>query len=304
MISSLLALLLTASPSGSSGARSPPEVPCENRRRFELSLPATLPHEVCIGPGVITSFLFDTPAVVELQDEARFQQVMRGQTAVSFMPPRDMTPGERLRLTAELRTGGIPQTVAFTLVMHPDQATHQVDVYRDRRDWQTLYEQVNQAWLETNRLDKENTSLRLALSEAQGGLELLSGLRAAYVLGLLENTGVVCADATSATPSSPTRELKGLGMKSCRGPSSVAIILKLDNIGSAPWTLAEALLVDSQGKRKKSVRVLQKAAIEPGGMARVFVEFEASADEAQGFHTLTLQGMGTAVVTLSQVTFP
>ena len=304
MIPSLLVVLLNASPAGTADAWRQPEAPCESRRRFELSLPTTPDHEICIGPGLMTSFLFDTPSVVKLQDETRFQQVIRGRTAISFMPPRDMLPGERVRLTAELETDGPPQLVIFTLVMQTHQATHQVDVYRDRRDWGTLHEQLHQTLLAKGRLDAENASLRLELGEARTALDLSSGLRAIYVMGLLTKKGVVCGQGSDPSHPATPSELKQTGVRSCRGGSFVSVEVWIDNNGGGSWTLTSAVLVNARGESKKSVRIWQNTAIKPGMSDPVFAEFEASVEETQGLNTLSLESRGGTTLTIGAVTFP
>ena len=111
----------------------PPDIRCEQVKRLELSLVSTGHFEVCVSPGLMTGFRFDAPVTVDLQEDVRFEEVMSGRSSIGFVPPKDMAPGERIRLTAHIAGGGAPQSVTFALVAHRGRATHQVEVYRDQR---------------------------------------------------------------------------------------------------------------------------------------------------------------------------
>ncbi len=302
MLPSLLSLLLTMNPSS---VWSSPESPCEDRQHFDLTHSDDSPREICISSGIMTGFIFDTPAVVELQDEARFLAVSRSQQGFSFVPPRDLAPGERLRLTAELRIGELRQMVTFALVAQPSRATHQVNVYRDRRDWQSIHDEAMQARAQSKRLQEENIHMQAGLNQAETRLDLYSGLRGAYLNGLLVPSGIRLIGARGWTIEVPMRGLQVDQVRYCRSHEGIAVELFLTNLGNDPWTITHAYLLNAQGESRKSVRVWQQAPIGPGPSSNeVFVEFDAKPHEFQGFNTLTLHGTGTASATLTQVDFP
>lgn len=160
------------------GSGEPPSsATCEDVERVDLSLAlGEVAREVCVSPGLMTGFLFDVPAAVELQDEVRFAEVIRGRSGVSFVPPKDMAPGERLRLTAHLGDGESQQSVTFTLVAHPGQATRQVEVYRDQRTRESYQQELAQE-------REKNQQLRAQLARA-------GGLRGLFLSGALGIDGI------------------------------------------------------------------------------------------------------------------
>src|SRR5690349_8383226 len=95
----MLTLSLTQNPTP------PGTMGCEEIQRIEQARTTLAPHEFCVSPGLMTGVFFDAPVSVELQEEFRFEAVSRGRTSISVMPPRDMAPGERLRLSARYVDG-------------------------------------------------------------------------------------------------------------------------------------------------------------------------------------------------------
>jgi uncharacterized protein (TIGR02268 family) len=123
---------------------------CQEVQRLELSLELGRSWEICVSPGLLTGFVIDSIARVDVEDELRFAEVMRGRTSISLMPPRDMRPGERLRLTARLTQGELSDSITFVLVAHEGQATRQVEVYRDERTREAFLNEVAQEHAKTD----------------------------------------------------------------------------------------------------------------------------------------------------------
>ena len=177
---SVLVLVLLQVPAES---RTPSLLGCEDVQRVELSLVPTASVEVCVSPGLMTGFRFDAPVKVDLQDDVRFEEVMHGRSGVSFIPPKDLAPGERLRLTALLGGGESPQSITFALVAHRGRATRQVEVYRDKRTRESYQEEIEQERAKNQQLREENQGLRAQLA-------LAGGLRGLFLSGALGDTGI------------------------------------------------------------------------------------------------------------------
>src|SRR5687768_16890152 len=156
---------------GASAVESPPEAACQDVQRIELALaPTAMAREICVSPGLTTSLRFDAPAIVDLQDEVRFEEVVRDRTLLTLIPPPEMAAGERLRLT--IRFEGEPPSSGLTLMLvgHSGRATHQVEVSRDERTRESLRQELLQERARTEQL-------REALARAQALLGQSGGLR-------------------------------------------------------------------------------------------------------------------------------
>ena len=130
-----------------------PGTACEDSWRIELALALRVKaREICVSPGMVTSFLFDTPLEdVELQDEVRFLEVPRGQRGISFVPPRagawgapaaDGWPRDRGRPGARHLLAGGPA----------GQATRQVEVYLDLRPRESYQQEIDKERAKKQRL--------------------------------------------------------------------------------------------------------------------------------------------------------
>jgi uncharacterized protein (TIGR02268 family) len=235
----------------------PPSAGCEEVRTIELALaPEGTALEICVSPGLMTGFLFDTPADVDLQDEPRFGQVLRGRSGMSVVPPQEMVPGERLRLTARLGSGPSQQIVPFMLVAHSGQATRQVEVYRDERPRVSLEMEVDQQRARNQQLREENEQLRIRL-EYQQGLRGLIATEAINTLGVKTRT----IDSSDPWQSDGSLEIqRGCIFQSYK---TLAIQVWIKNMSSDPWMVTGAALVDSQGQSMRGVTLFQQAAL-PG----------------------------------------
>ncbi len=292
-VSSVLVLALLQ---GSPAPRAP-STACEDLQRIELApTPVTSDLEVCVSKGLITNFVFDVSAEVELQDEVRFVEVTRGRSTFHFIPPRDMLPGERLRLTARLGLGEAQALVTFTLVAHSGQATHQVEVYRDQRSRDSYQHEVAQERAKVQRLREQLEQLRNRLALSGELRELIAskavsshGIQGQVLQGLSGWPGGILLVRTS---------------NSYRADSSVAVELWLMNSSPAPWLLTQASLVDATGNELKGLSLWQEGPLAPAASDKIIVEMRASRDSLRGELTLVLRDEAGRVVRIPGVRFP
>jgi uncharacterized protein (TIGR02268 family) len=243
-------------------------------------------------------------AEVDLQDELRFAEVTRGRTAISVMPPGDMEPGERLRLTARFTEGG-SDSITFVLVAHAGQATRQVEVYRDQRTRESFQHEVNQERARNQRLQEQLEQLQRELVLLRTECDEPQGLRRLIVSESMLGTGVAArqfaVDKANAQNQGPLVANEG---SSYRSKKRVAVAVVLMNQSSEPWTAHEALLMDAQGKEWKAVRLWQAVAIAPKAEGLVVVEVNAEAKELQGEVTVILREAGPRGLSIPKVPIP
>ncbi|HYO59656.1 DUF2381 family protein [Archangium sp.] len=272
---------------------------CEDLQRIELALaPAAATREVCISPGLMTGFLFDTPVELELQDEVRFVEVLRGRNGIGFVPPRDIALGERLRLTARIGTGASQELVTFTLVARLGQATHQVEVYSSHRPRESFQYEVVQQQAKVQRL-------RQRLEHIQAHLELSGGLVGLIAKKLVSGNGVKARElAKQNVLLGEEGPLSFEGGVTYRTDKSVAAEVWLENASSEPWMVAEATLVGADGKKTKEIKLWQEMPIPPDQDDAVIMEFHATNWDTHKNSTLILQDEGSRSIAIPAVTFP
>jgi uncharacterized protein (TIGR02268 family) len=291
----LVLVLLQGSPLA---APTPSSSACEDNQRVELSLaPTAVVQEICVSSGLMTGFLFDMPAVVELQEEVRFVEVLRGRSAISFVPPPDMAPGERLRLTARWGEGPSQQSVTFTLVAHRGQATRQVEVYRDRRSRESYQHEVEQERAKNQQLREEIQQLRTRL-ERTGRLQ---GLHASGALG---ESGVKASLLEVSVGQHTDGAIYATSGTSYRSETTVAVDLGVLNAGTEPWLAAGASMVTATGEKLEGISLGQDEAIPPNENRRVFVEVDAAPGVPRGDVTLSLWDARGRTISIPRVTFP
>lgn len=278
---------------------------CKDLRRIELALsPTAALFEICVSPGLMTNFVFDVRTEVDLQDEVRFQEVTRGRNTLSLLPPPDLTSGERLRLTALLGEGATQQRVSFSLVAHPGQATHQVEVYRDQRPRESLLHEIAQEQAENQKLRNALKQSRAQLEQLQIKLAQPRGLRDLIANGTINASGVMVnefnEDVTGRSESALTYKW-GSGY---RATKSIAAEVWLTNLGSEPWMVAVGSLVDAHGRELRGVKLRQDSPIEPNSEGLVIVEVDALRSESHGELTLSLRDEGARGITIPGLTFP
>jgi uncharacterized protein (TIGR02268 family) len=278
---------------------------CKELQRIELALtPVAAPREICVSPGLMTNFVFDTRAEVELQDEVRFLEVTRGRSTLSLLPPPDLMLGERLRLTARLGDGADQQRVTFSLVSHPGQATHQVEVYRDQRPRESLWQELAQEQAKNQQLRDELEQTRAQVEQLQVKLAQSGGLRDLVATRAISSRGIQQRDLPEKTFVQSEGILTyewGVGYRS---DNSIAAEVFVKNSSPRPWTAADGSLVDAQGKELKGMKIRQDHPIAPNAAGSIIVEFDAVRSEAQGELTLTLRDEGSRGITIPGLTFP
>ncbi|HYO64686.1 MAG TPA: DUF2381 family protein [Archangium sp.] len=291
--SALLALVLLQ------GNEAPLSGACEDIQRIELYLSSAVAQEVCVSPGLVTSFTFDVPPVVELQDDVRFAEVMRGRSGLSIVPPPDMAPGERIRLTARWGEGHSQQSVTFVLVMaHPGRATRQVEVSRDKRPREALLQENAQERAVSQRLREQVQRLQAQLVQSGG---LLGLLRA----GSLGNGGILARQLKQGPGELPLGDALSFSQGTTyRSKNSVAAEVWLENSGSEPWIVEGASLVSPTGEKLEGVRVGQEEIIAPQQTRRVFIEADAASGIPLGELTLRVWGADGRAISIPNVTFP
>jgi uncharacterized protein (TIGR02268 family) len=292
----LLLVLLQGSPLVTSP---PPLDVCKDNQRVELSrTPAVVVPDVCVSPGIMTGFIFDAPAVVDIQDEARFAEVLRGRSGISFVPPPNMAPGERLRLSVHWGEGPSQQSITFFLVAHSGRATHQVEVYRDRRSRESILQEVAQERAKNEQLLQENQRLRARLERAGR----LQGLYAGRALG---EDGVKATLLGSLLMGQPLegalRATRGI---SYRSEKTVAVAIWVMNASTDSWLVAGASIVTSTGEKLEGVTLGQAEVIAPGQTWCVFVEAGAGPGVPRGDVTVHLWDESGRTISIPNVTFP
>ena len=293
--SALLVLVLLQ---GAPAAEPPTVAACEDVHRVELSRAlAVSSRDICVSPGLLTGFLFDVPASTELQDEVRFVEVSRGRSSISFVPPGDMLPGERLRLTAILQDGASRERLTFTLIAHRGQATRQVEVYRDRRPRESVQQEAEQERAKSQRLREENIQLRARMERMKG----LGHLLATKVIG---SEGVPALTITARRTGPSEGVLTITRCVSYRTNHTVAAEVWLENSTEDPWTVVGASLVDAQGQELKGMDFWQEEPILPHSTGSVIVEVDATSTQALGDLKLRLWDAELRVIILPSVRFP
>ncbi|WNG37244.1 DUF2381 family protein [Archangium violaceum] len=271
---------------------------CEDSRRIELSSPPTATTlEICVSPGIMTAFLFDTRVSLELQDEMRFVEVLRGRNGISFMPPRDMAIGERLRLTARSADGSSEELVTFTLVAHRGRATRQVEVYRDRRTRESYQQEAEQERASNQQLREENQRLLAQVEQNQG-------LRGIVANKLMDEVGIEATSLTLNKAGLAPHVLSYTKVTCFRAKMLVLVWVLISNTTSAPWMATGASLIDARGEELPGLILRQDAPIQPTEIRPVFVEAGVSDGQAQGTMVLKIWDESSRTVTIPGVKFP
>ncbi|AKJ04173.1 Hypothetical protein AA314_05799 [Archangium gephyra] len=265
-------------------------------QRIELSRVSTASFEVCVSPGLMTGFRFDAPVIVDVQDDVRFEEVVRARQLLTLVPPPDMTPGERIRLTVRFEEGSTRQSATFVLVGHRGRAARQVEVYHDKRTRESYQQEIEQERAKNQQLREENEALHAQL--AQSG-----GLRGLFLSEALGNTGIPAQELNTVAMQHSDHALSMSRVVIYRSNNSVAVEVLLLNAGTTPWIAAGASLVSTTGERLE-VRIGQVGPIPPQEARRVFVEADAASGVPRGEVTLRLWGADGREITLPQVTFP
>jgi uncharacterized protein (TIGR02268 family) len=297
----LLSLLLAEIPAAPRSSA----VACQDTQRIELSRTTQVPPEVCVTPRRLTGFHFDAPVSVDLQDEARFEDVARGRTSVQLMPPKDMVPGERLRLSASYSDGRTKQDVVFILVATEDQATRQVEVFRDQRSREILDAELRQERAKNQRLLSELTRLRgefEVLRERVADPPRLVGM----ILGLREDLGGYRFKKVDFSLLERAETSPGVrNVRIFRIASRVAFALKLEGgrFEEPQWEL-RASVWDERGEHVRVVHVQVDTTPSEDNLQLTIVEVEVTQDWPHGQVSLRLQNAASQGVTITGMKLP
>ncbi|WPB82221.1 DUF2381 family protein [Archangium violaceum] len=276
----------------------PPATDCTDMQRHDLSRAPAADVEVCVSPGLSTNFHFDAPVAVDVQDDVRFEELLRARQLLTLMPPPDMTPGERIRLTVRFEEGPARQRATFLLVGHRGRATRQVEVYHDRRTRESFLQEIDQERAKSQQLREQVQQLRALLNQSSG----LMGILRSSVLG---EKGILARESIRLLDEQHSDDALFLNrVVTYRSNNSVALEVWLKNSGVEPWSVAGASLVNTTGERLEGVRFGQVGPIPPGETMRVFVEADAASGVPRGEVTLRLWSEDGRSITLPKVTFP
>jgi uncharacterized protein (TIGR02268 family) len=273
----------------------PTATACQDVLRVELPQTLGASQEVCVSPGLLTGFVFDTSVVVDLESESRFGEVIRGRTSLSLMPPADGVAGERLRLTVRFPDG---TSITFVLVVHSGQATRQVEVYQDKRTRESYQHELAQARARNQQLQQALEQLRAECGEP-GSLWRLLGS------GSMPRDGIPSEPLPVGSVEDSKKSLSSVYGQTYRTSNRVAMDVRLSNSSTEPWTVVEASLVDAKGNElRRTVLWHEGGAIPPGMEGRLVLEFEMNKDSSREDFTLILRENGPRAMTLRKVTLP
>ena len=289
------AILMGVSPFAGPTAAEPSSLPhCETgTRHVELSAerPAGLP-EVCIHPGLSTTFVFDARlARMELAHLERFRVADLGTESLTLVPTVAWGDGERVPLTVFFRDGVAPVSATFSLVVHPSEAERQVEVTRQPGLGASCQEGERRAREEARQCREEKAHLEAECAGRTGLLGLVEQ-------GLLGEGGIIGKDITQSVLSRPGNTLtsiKALSYRSATGREDggrrvmrLAVEQQVRNMGTRPWTPAGAVLMGPPPTEWKTLGVWPLEPILPGQMLSVWVEVEVPEEAAGGTFTLKL----------------
>jgi uncharacterized protein (TIGR02268 family) len=279
-------------------------VDCQEVQRIELSRTSGAPQEICVSPGLRTRFVFDSQFTVNLQDEARFVEVIHGRTTLGLLPPGDMGRGERLRLTVYFKEEASSDGVTFVLVARQGQATRQVEVYSDRPSRASFQQEVAQEHANDQRLQSRVEQLQHQLELLRAECDDPSGLRRLLVSGEMDAEGIRARRISVKSGPSSKSLLFMVEGHIYRSSQHVVVAVMLRNASSEPWTADGALLVDKHGKNWKAIRIWASSALLPDSSQLVVLEVRARGQELQGDVTVKLWGAESRGISIHDVPVP
>lgn len=254
---------------------------CQDVLRVELSQTRGASREICVSPGLLTGFVFDTSVVVDLEEENRFGEVIRGRTSISLMPPADGVAGDRLRLIARFPDG---TSIAFVLVVHSGQATRQVEVYQDKRPRASYQHELAQVRARNQQLQQALEQLRAECGEPSSLWRLL-------LSDSMPRTGIQARVLSSVRLEDSKKSLNVSVGHTYRTNKRVAVEVRLENASTEPRTVVETSLVDAKGNElKRTLLWPEGGVLPPQKRSRLVLEFEAEGEVPQGDFILMLRG--------------
>ena len=260
--------------------------------------PVRLPV-VCLSAGQETSFRLDTPLRpqgVELTG-ARTLEWGASSTGLALFAPADLVAGERFTLRLLFAGPDAPESVTFELVAHPARVTRQVQVFRHPRTLADYQRESREARAEAQQCRADKARLEVVCRAHEG----LLGQLTANAIGLRDfRAGPIDAVLLGKRNARPHAGTVGY-----RVGTEVLLVVRLENPGLEPWTVAGAALLGPSGN-ELPLRPLQQAApIAPGEEGEVRVGAVLPDKSALGPYTLKLwDAAGKRTVTLGNIVFP
>ncbi|MGZ3459694.1 MAG: DUF2381 family protein [Archangium sp.] len=296
----LLLLLLMALPGRATPVPDSTAVECgAELQNLELGADSP-PMRVCVAPEVSTTLRFDTPLLVD-------RTVLEG-SEVSFTPTptgmtleatRNLTEGERRKLTVYFADGKEPSSATFILVGQGSGKPRQVNVFRRPRTAASFRQEAQE-----QRQRAEVCEQQLARrSEQEAPPALLERL-----LRRGSATGLTLQWRAVELPAGQRDGLTVLNISTTRveveeGQREAAVRLRLRNSGTVAWTVEGASLTAGEGQALVGVRVLSGASLPSGVTRDLDVVVGPTPRELTGTYTLKLWGGGHEL-TLENITFP
>ncbi|WP_434389459.1 DUF2381 family protein [Melittangium boletus] len=228
---------------------------CEEVQRVELPRQPTGVLEVCVRPQSLTEFTFDAPVVVHVQDENRFEQVTRGPTSLQVLPPRDLAPGERIRLSVTFPDRQEQATFFLDLMGMAGPSTRHVKISRSPRLPDVNTDALAAERIESQRLQAELARLERELHQlretrmdprrltglvASSSIPKWSGIKMRAIAISIQAPPV----APSAWPSTCYRSAYRLVVNMSRAPAPLP-----------PWRAENADAWDAEGQKLEIVSI-------------------------------------------------
>lgn len=301
-----LLLLLASAPSLAQPRPHPWEM--TGAARFVVTADASREaREVRLRPYSTLTFIFDTPVHpkgVVLEEREHFRQVSLSEDGLmlTLLLWGELSPGQRLKLTVRFADGQAPESLSFTLVVHP-QAEHQVEVFRRPRPGGSYQREAEEAEARFQQCQAELVRERAERDAPRGLLRLL-------VLKQMNKEGVPARDISedvSLRRGESFQVQRVISYRATGGEEEaqvvqLAVALDLMNEGLEPWTVAGAELVGPGGRWKMELWAPEP--FTPGTWIPVRMQVELPADKARGPYRLQLwDESGARTLTLSGVTF-
>jgi uncharacterized protein (TIGR02268 family) len=130
-----------------------------------------------------------------------------------------------------------------------------------------------------------------------------AGLTSLFESNAMDDRGVITLRISERITRGSRNALLVRQVVGMRSAKRVGLLVELENLGDAPWA-PRSLVVLEIGGEDLEASVWPADAIPPGGRRSVFIEAEASDEQAQGTYVLKLSEDGPRAVTLGNVTFP
>lgn len=245
-------------------------------RMIELSTTgATL--EIRVAPGRPTTVIFnaklDPDAVAPATRVPGFQRVAVAEDTLTVLPASGLKIGERLKVPVRFADGVPPAEVLLVFVVDSENAETLVEVNRRPRETADCQQTLDAERARTKAQQAELTALRVELAALRAEAGTLTEL---IRTGGLASGGV---RAIELSTKAWTME-RGFGFQTARlyvarGLMALEVELTLEPEG-APWVPESAKLTQNGSPViARSVRLTEEPVLQPGGRARLVVEWEA-----------------------------